>query len=218
VRVALALGVAQCLALTPPDTYATPVQLQCVDGGATIDCMGKAAALALLVGCGATNPCDFTQCPAQSTCTPNGSFGECSKVPAVVTQPTKDAGAVVVGPVDAGSGGGGGSMTPADPMVFVTLKYDVATCCEGMFCTCRDCRVDACALTQSVKKSDFDASRLAAYAGCGVSQTAADGYTVTCSSCTRTDRVCRVNGQNYADHDVSCSGPKSRATFCAWFD
>lgn len=101
--------------------------------------------------------------------------------------------------------------------VFVTLEYDYAVCCQGRDCTCRECHVFQCKLTQEVERGAFEAARLKQYAGCTVTQlTPDDGFKVQCGVCTETPRVCRYNGADYADRDAACVTPLNRAA-CEWF-
>lgn len=124
-----------------------------------------------------------------------------------------------------GTGGGGGGgvpvMEPAKPArVFVTLKYDYKTCCDLPYpqvCWCAQCSVTRCVLTQEMDVADLNASRVAAYSSCQVSQTSSDGYTVQCAQCVEADGTCSVKGgPAQYDRKATCSG-KAGPLACAWF-
>lgn len=121
-----------------------------------------------------------------------------------------------VGGGDAGQSGIGGGGVIHDRMVIVTLKFDQSFCCQNFSCNgCTQCRVTRCSPSQTMALSVFTALRNKEYRNCSITQTTSDGFSVVCGSCEIVPTVCRVNGRNVNDNDVSCSGVQRSS--CAFF-
>lgn len=111
--------------------------------------------------------------------------------------------AVDAGPQRGGGAAGGGAAEPSS--VFVTVRFDSATCCTNG-CACMQCRLEpTCVVTKLLTRERFNELRLTDLSACRVSQSAADQYIADCAGrCTSYQSGCVVNGTTYADTVITC--------------